>query len=144
VRAGIARPASFYPKGDRMDIVSSITLDKEGHPTTGAGDVLIGDRAEHVRIVFGRLVSIARDKFEALCHEQAEAIVDAHTIVAPGDPLPAPVVEPVEPVEPVEFAPLVLSDRPGAVPPADVPPAPVEPEAVTPAVAPADVAVVPV
>lgn len=78
-----------------MAVVSSVTLNKEGHPTTGAGDVLVGDRAEHVENLVHRLANIARsagaDLVEAAeeIRSRAEAIVDAHRVVAPGEVVPA-------------------------------------------------------
>lgn len=73
-----------------MAVVASITLNNEGHPTSGPGDVLIGDRDEHVANVVRRLAA----RGEADAQSLAEAIVDAHRIIPVGDPIPAEASQP--------------------------------------------------
>lgn len=85
-----------------MAVVASITLDKEGNPTSGDGDVLVGDRDDHLKSVIARLSNIAHHagadiaEIEQEIRAQAEAIVDGHRIIAPGDEIPADASAPTE------------------------------------------------
>lgn len=74
-----------------MALVADITIDHDGNPTSGDGDILVGDRAEVTANLAAKLANIG----VADAEQRAAAIVDSHRVVAPGEPIPA--VEVAEP-----------------------------------------------
>lgn len=101
-----------------MAVVSDITIDKDGNPTTGPGDVLVGDRESHVASLVRRLHALAAhaDKTAEEVRAYAEAVIDGHHVVAVGEPVPAEAAAPT----PIQ-APAVEAPAEPATPPVEAP-----------------------